>query len=271
MCITHCIRNDHGILFWSLRPPQVYLIPVNKTDQRHLQDRHSSWLAAWLKRFLFSHGPSIRRWKQKSVRQRHSEPSVVCHARQALSAVTGMPRYLQERKYTMWESEDHRTILRSRCVSSRSYQRLISANRWVKSNDTSVWLFYGSHVATRLCDHPGELSVRVYLLSTARHSMGKLVGPVPRNRKTVSRLDDNRSRDKSCGMRASTSDKSWRQDSHLSKKINQATHPNLIEHLHRQILGVLWRLVSSGDGTGGKTSIYLLQGLLGAAISPLYV
>jgi len=55
------------------------------------------------------------------------------------------------------------------------------------------------------------------------------------------------------------------------RKSTKATHPNLIEYLHRQIPGVLWRLVSSGDGTGGKTSIYLLQGLLGAAISPLYV
>lgn len=171
--------------------------------------------------------------------------------------------------------EDRRIILRHHSTSSRGHQRLASADHRLPDLSRSTRRLDRSarerHVATRSRYHPCELSARVYLFPVARHPTGKPVGSTLRNRKTVSRLDNDRLRGR---FRGSTRVSAMSGESRATNFAH--TGANQPEQLTRissststdKFLRVLWRLASSG---GGKTSIYLPQGLLGAAISPLHV
>lgn len=128
-------------------------------------------------KILLSHGPSIRRWKRKSVRQRRSEPSVVCHARQALSGATGMLRYLRKREDTPCEG---RIGGKPGDLGLRQQQQLPATG--IGDRGARVERHVGPTVRAS-CQ-------RAYPFFSPLHDTltGEPVGPAPRNRKTVSRL-----------------------------------------------------------------------------------
>lgn len=224
-----------------------------------------------------------RRWKQKSVRQRRSEPSVVCHARQTSSGATGgMPGYLwQGRKDTISRVRGTETKReRERIVgepelktslppqSATAHHRLALADRGGQVE---------RHVGSTTPRERGTLRPSAPTVSAAYPFFPSLHPghpdeesparpPALRNRTTVSRRERSNGRARASARGSATSRDPRRRIPRTSGRINRSNSPESHRAPPRANSCEFY-----GDWRArvvGKPPYIFLRGLLGAAISP---